>query len=307
MKNSIFEKKTSMILTALFCCLIWGSAFPSIKISFAELNLHNEFQFLFVAGLRFTLAGFGVLVFAKIKQKIKIIPSRKELPFMLLIALLQTFGAYLLHYIGMGNTTAVKASIITSLSVFLVAIFAHFMFKTDKLNWKKGIGLLCGFAGVILVNLSLLDNTTFSFTLTGEGFVALPCIFGALTVVLVRKYSGKIDVVKLNGWQLLIGGVMLIAVGYIGYPITPTFNLLSGALLFYLAAISAVAFTLWFMLLQHHNASEVEQYKFAVPLFGSVLSVIFVAGEHIGIEVLGAAVLVTIGTIIVNRQSRKKV
>lgn len=306
MKNSIFEKKSSMILVALFCCLIWGSSFPGVKISFAELNLNNEFQLLFIAGLRFTLAGLGVLVFAKAKQKTKIMPSRKELPFILLIALLQTFGAYLLHYIGMGNTTAVKASIITSLSVFLVAIFAHFMFKTDKLNWKKGIGLLCGFAGVVLVNLSLLNDTAFSFTLTGEGFVAIPCVFGAVTVVLVRKYSGKIDVVKLNGWQLLIGGVMLIAVGYIGYPVMPVFNLLSGALLFYLAAVSAVAFTLWFLLLRHHNASEIEQYKFAIPLFGSVLSVIFIAGEHIGIEVLAAVALVAVGTIIVNRQSSKK-
>ncbi len=306
MKNSIFESKSIMVITALFCCILWGSAFPGIKISYAQMDLQNEFQKVLLAGIRFTLAGGGVLIFAKFKQKIKLKPLKKEVPFILLIALL-TFGSYSLHYIGMGNTTGVKASIIISLSVFFVAIFAHFVFKTDKLNWKKAIGFLCGFAGVIVVNLSLLDHTAFSFALNGEGFIVISCFFGALTTILVRKFLGKINAIKLNGWQLTVGGAVLIIVGYAGYPKMLEFNLVSGLMLLYLSVISAVAFSLWFILLGHHNASEVEQYKFAIPVFGTLLSVIFIAGEHIGIEVLAAAVLVAIGTFIVNRQNRQLV
>ena len=304
-RHSIFEKKTVMIFAALFCCLLWGSAFPGVKISYSLLDIQNEFQAILFAGIRFTLAGFIVLVFAKAKLKIKIKPTRKELPFILLICLLQTFGMYTLYYIGIDNTTGVKASILVSSSVFVVVIAAHFVFKTDKLSWKKIIGLVLGFSGVVLVNFSLLDNSLFSFSLTGEGFIAISSLFGAATTILIRKNSGRVDPVKLNGWQLFLGGLLLSAVGFSGYPHFPAIGLGSGLLLVYLASLSAVAFTLWFILLKYHNASTLTQYKFAVPVFGSILSVIFITGENIGIEILAAILLVSLGTFIVNRQGRK--
>ena len=146
-KKSLFEKKSVMILTALLCCLLWGSAFPTIKLSYAELGELNGFQMILLAGLRFTLAGLFVLAFAKLRLKSKLVPPRREWPLLLAVALLQTFGSYVLYYIGMAHTSGVKGSIIVTLSVFLVAVFAHFMFRSDRLSWKKGIGLLKRFRG----------------------------------------------------------------------------------------------------------------------------------------------------------------
>ena len=305
-RHSLFEKKNVMVLTALFCCLIWGSAFSGIKLSYIELNINNEFQMILLAGLRFALAGFGVLIFTAIKRRGKCWPTRKEMPLILLIAVVQTFGAYTAYYIGFSHTTAVKGSILTSVSVFFVAILSHLIFKSDKLNWKKIMGLLLGFIGVILVNLTIVAGTQFAFSLSGEGLIILHALLIALSAVLVRRSSGKIDVIKLNGWQLFIGGLMMIVVGYAGHPEIIRFTWFAGALLVHLAAISAVAFSLWFLLLKYHEASTVEQYKFTVPLFGSVMSVIFIPGEHIGIEMLAAAVLVAVGIIIVNRQERAR-
>jgi len=306
-QSSIFEKKSVMILAALFCCLLWGSAFPSVKISYALLNLQNTFQTLSFAGIRFTIAGLAVLVFAKAKLKIRIKPTRSEIPFILLVSALQTFGMYMLYYIGISNTTGVKASILVTLSVFVVVIAAHFVFKTDKLSWKKIIGLVLGFTGVVLVNFSLLDSALFSFSLTGEGFIAISSLFSAATAILIRKNAGKVDAVKLNGWQLLLGGLLLMTVGLTGYPHFPAFNLVSGLLLLYLAAISAVAFTIWFVLLKHHNVSYLSQFKFAIPVFGSLLSVIFIPEEYLGLEILAAILLVALGTLIVNRRSKTNV
>ena len=199
------------------------------------------------------------------------------------------------------------ASILVSSSVFVVVIVAHFVFKTDKLSWKKIIGLVLGFTGVILVNFSLLDSSLFSFSLTGEGFIAISSLFSAATAILIRKNAGKVDAVKLNGWQLLFGGLLLGAVGFIGSPHFPVFNLASGLLLLYLAAISAVAFTVWFVLLKHHNVSYLSQFKFAIPIFGSLLSVIFIPEEHLGLEILLAILLVALGTFIVNRRSKNNI
>lgn len=301
-QHSVFEKKSVMLMTVMFCCLLWGSAFPSLKITYQLIGDMNEYQKIWLAGLRFMLAGFGILVFAKLKMRISLKPKAKEMPFILLIALLQTFGAYVFYYIGLGHTTAVKTAVLTSISAFLVAIMSHFMTKNDRLGWKKGFGLLCGFAGVVVVNVSMLAGAAFTFSLLGEGFIVLHSLLIAATMVLMRKFGGRIDVVRLSGWQFLFGGLMLCVMGFAGSPGGVQMNAGAIALLFYLAAISGIAFTLWFVLLKYHNATLLEQYKFANPLFGTALSVLFVPGEHIGIEMIAAVALVAVGMVIVNRQ-----
>ncbi|MDD5017709.1 MAG: DMT family transporter [Eubacteriales bacterium] len=306
-KHSIFQKKPVMVIAALLACVLWGSAFPSLKITYAELAVTNEFVKILLAGLRFSLAGLGVLAFAKIKQKVRLTPARSELPLIAVLAVFQISVSYAFYYVGLSYTTGVKASILSSVSVFFVAVFSHFTFKSDRLSWKKALGLLCGFAGVVMVNLTIIAGTGFSFSFAGEGLLILHAAFIAMATVLIRKYSHSVDVIRINGWQLLIGGVLLIAVGYAGNPEIPAFNTVSAILLVYTAALSAVAFTLWFVLLKYHKASAVEQYKFAVPLFGSLLSVIFVSGEHMGIEMLVAAALVAAGIIIVNRADSARI
>ncbi len=305
-KKSLFEKKGVMVLAALVCCLLWGSAFPAIKLSYAQLGDLNSWQMVLLAGLRFTLSGVLVLAFARLKLKSKLMPPRREWPLLLTVAVLQTFGSYVLYYIGMAHTSGVKGSILITLSVFLVALAAHFMFPSDRLSWKKGIGLLLGFAGVIAANITLLGEETFVFSVQGEGFILLHCVLGVVCTVLVRKYGGGTDIVRVSGAQLLIGGLMLIATGYAGAPQGVVFNAAALLLLLYMAVLSAVAFTLWFVLLKYHKASLLEQYKFAIPLFGALLSVLLVPGEHIGPEILAAVALVTAGTIIVNREGKKR-
>ncbi len=304
--HSVFEKKSVMLLTAMLCCLLWGSAFPSLKLTYQLIGDTNEFQKLWLAGLRFSIAGIAILIFARLKLKTKLMPKAKEMPFILLIALLQTFGSYVLYYIGLGHTSAVKTAILTSLSAFIVAVMSHFMTKNDRLGVKKTLGLLLGFSGVVLVNFSALSGTAFTFSLLGEGFIVLHSVLIALTMVLMRKYGRGIDVVRLSGWQFLIGGLMLGITGYAGSPGGVRMGAEAMALLVYLAAISAIAFTLWFVLLKYHNATLLEQYKFANPLIGTVLSVIFVPGEHMGTEMIAAVALVAAGIFIVNRQDAQK-
>lgn len=301
-KHSVFEKKPVMIIAALFSCLLWGSAFPCLKITYAELAIAGEFEKILLAGFRFSLAGLGVLVFAKFKFKIQLTSTRSEKPLIAVLAIFHIFVSYSFLYIGLSNTTAVKGSILMSASVFFVVLLSHFLFKSDRLNWRKAAGLLCGLVGVITANITIISGTGFSFSVIGDGFIIMHALFIAMATVVVRKFSNSINVIRVNGWQLFIGGILLTAVGYAGNPRMPAFNALSVILLIYTAVLSAIAFTLWFILLKYHKASAVEQYKFAVPLFGTLLSVIFVSGEHMGIEMLIAAVIVAIGIVIVNKQ-----
>jgi drug/metabolite transporter (DMT)-like permease len=60
---------------------------------------------------------------------------------------------YSFFYIGLSNTTGIKAAIITSSGSFFLVIISHYLFKNDKINIKKILGLLLGFTGVLLINL----------------------------------------------------------------------------------------------------------------------------------------------------------
>lgn len=155
------------------------------------------------------------------------------------------------------------------------------------------------------MNISVLSGAVFTFSMLGEGFIVLHSILVALTMVLMRKYGGKIDVVRLCGWQFFIGGLMLLMTGYAGSPGGVQMSAGVVALLFYMAFLSAVAFTLWFVLLKYHKATLLEQYRFVNPLFGMGLSVLLVPGEHIGIEMIAAVVLVSMGIVIVNRDVKQ--
>ena len=305
-KISPFQKKSVMVLTAMLCCLLWGSAFPAIKLSYAELGNLDAWQMLLLAGLRFTLAGAMVLVSARLRMKIRVIPPRREWPLLLAVAGLQTFGAYMAYYIGMSHITGVKGSILNSLSVFLVAVFAHFMTAradADRLSWRKAVGLLCGFAGVFWSTSRCSKGDVF-FRPGRRGSSWCNACW-RLATVLVRKYGGKTDIVRLSGGQLAIGGILLTIVGYAGNPQGLAFTPTAALLLVYMAALSAAAFTLWFVMLKYHKATVLEQYKFAIPLFGTLLSVLLVPGEHIGSEMIAAAALVALGVWIVNKEEKR--
>ena len=73
--EDFFQRKWVIIIIALFCAILWGSAFPTLKISYHELQISKDNipERLFLAGIRFLLASLilfcGALLF---KQKIKI-------------------------------------------------------------------------------------------------------------------------------------------------------------------------------------------------------------------------------------------
>lgn len=71
-KNNLLENKIVVFLLAIMCCLLWGSAFPSIKIGYNLFGIDSTdimSQILF-AGIRFFLAGIFTIIFGSILSAI---------------------------------------------------------------------------------------------------------------------------------------------------------------------------------------------------------------------------------------------
>lgn len=79
MKQKFFKKPLNVVLIAIFCTALWGSAAPFIKTGYALFDIasNDTASILVFAGLRFTLAGVLVIVAgSKIQNKI-LLPVKK--------------------------------------------------------------------------------------------------------------------------------------------------------------------------------------------------------------------------------------
>lgn len=213
-----------LILGCLVCCALWGSAFPCIKIGYGLFGIpaHDSASQLLFAGLRFTLAGMLVIVGMSVAQRRPLVPQAHDIKPICILSLFQTIGQYFFFYLGLSRASAMSSSIIEASANLLAILFAALAFRTEKLNTAKVLGCVLGFAGVALVNLSGADGT-FGFALDGEGFILASTVAGALSTCLIGIFSREHDGVLLAGWQFLVGGLVLTAIGLLmGGALSPT-------------------------------------------------------------------------------------
>ena len=188
-------RKTWVVcLLAMVCCALWGSAFPCIKVGYRlfQINSADTATQILFAGCRFTIAGIMVILFGSILQGRFLKAGKGDLPRIGKICLLQTVVQYFFFYVGLAHTTGVKGSIVEASNVFLAILVSSLIFHQEKLDQKKVLGCIVGFAGVVLINLSG-SNVDMSFNLTGDGFIFISAIAYALSSVLIKKYSAKSD------------------------------------------------------------------------------------------------------------------
>lgn len=306
-----FLKKTPVVWAgALICCALWGSAFPCIKLGYEYMNIdasETATQILY-AGTRFTLAGIIAVIIGSILQKKFIYPTLKAVPKVLWLSMLQTVFQYLFFYVGLAHTSGVKASIVEGVSVFVAILVAGYIFKQEKVTAKKMIGCIVGFVGVVIVNITGSGLDT-SFALNGEGFILLSTIAYAFSSVYLKKYSKTENPVMLSGYQFIIGGLIMVIFGVafggsLGISLGSGISSKGIVMLVWLAVVSAVAYSLWGILLKHNPVSKVAVFGFMNPVFGVILSAILLNEQSaLGIKAVVALLLVCIGIYIVNRKA----
>ncbi len=286
---------------ATIACLLWGSAFPTIKICYKELGIGNASSLvkLQFAGYRFLLASLFLGAYVAFKRKsFKL--SSAMFKKVLLLGILQTTLQYLFFFVGVSNTTGVKASIMVSLEAFFAIMFPHFYYDNDKLSLNKWMGLFIGFAGIIYINLAK-GSINGGFSFSGEGMMLMAAVFGAISAIYAKELSTQIDILVMTFYQMFIGSSLMIILSttFIGGNAIPL-QIEMMPLFIYLALISSVAFAIWFTLLNHNSVSKVSIYKFQVPIWGSLLSAFFISSESLSLTIIVGLISVSLGIVLVN-------
>lgn len=300
------KDRVKVILLAVLCCLLWGTAFPVLKISYGELGLASDdvFSKMVFAGLRFMLSGLMVFIYYRIRfKKAPPLHTSSIMPF-LIFGILNTTLQYFFFYTGVANTTAIKGVLLDTSKPLFVVLFAHFLYSNDRINLNKALGLILGFTGIIIVNMNKMGSggLSLNMSLYGEGYLVFASVASAAAVVYGKGLSKRFDPTVMNCYQFIFGSFILLMVGLFGTGgFHLKFNTAAALLLLYSAAVSATAFVIWYNLLKHHKATSVTIFSFLIPIFGTIISSIVLPNEVLSINVLISLVLSATGIYLVNK------
>lgn len=308
--SKVFTTPLIIVLGALLCCALWGSATPFIKMGYKvmfEGGKPNVTSTILFAGIRFAAAGFITVLLYSIARRKVLYPKRENLGKVAVIAAFQTVIQYFFFYVGLANTSGAKGTIISGSSSFFAIFISSLIFKQEKLTVKKVVACVVGFAGIIAVNLNGLD---FSMNFTGDAFVLFSAMSLAFSSVLIKIFSKSEDPVVISGYQFMLGGTVMIVVGLLAGGKIDHFDLTGAAILVYLSFLSAIAYALWGMLLKFNPVSKVTIFSFMTPVFGVLLTKLMLPEESTVklVNLLISLVLVCLGVFMLNyvKQTKKE-
>lgn len=304
--KNFFQKNINIIICCIFCTALWGSAFPCVKLGYELFNISVDdiFSKILFAGWRFFLAGIIVLLITACIQK-KFPKLKKEaIKSVVILGFIQTTLEYIFFYIGLSYASGFKGAILNPTSTFMMVILAHFFYKDDKLTFRKTLGCIVGFLGIIIVNLSGDVNSQSSFL--GEGCLIISALAFAIGSI-ISKEATKIESnpMIVTGYQLLIGGFILIVFGLIGGGKLQVTSTSAFMLFLYLALLSSIAFSLWTTLFKYNPVSKVSIFNFLTPIFGTILSALILSEDVFNLKNISALILVCFGIYIVNKPKPK--
>lgn len=218
---------------------------------------------------------------------------------MLFFAFVQSCLQYGLFFMGLSKVPGAISAIIIGAGPLFVAIMAHLTMPDDKMSWRKIFSIALGLSGIVFISLSQgeIIGGGSSFYI-GVGFLLMSNIIGSYTNIMVAKRkSWQMSPLVLTSFANFVGGSMLLILSFIFerpdikiYPAEFYFSLI------WLSIIPAVAFSLWYGMLQQPGVkvSELNMWKFIVPITGCILSWLLLPGEVPTITSVTGIIIITV-------------
>ena len=297
----LFQRPFWVSCFALTAAVVWGWAYPLIKMGFEEFAITPDMtgnKILF-AGVRFTFSGLIILAFAKAKRRSFAMRKKTDWWFMLLFALLNTTLHYSTFYIGLSFSAGARAAILNSLSVFLLVIMACIFFKSDRFTIGKVLGCVLGFAGILALNMGGAESG--HFTLLGDGMIIVNALCSAVASLLTRSLIKRVDVFVGTGYSLGLGGLLLLVPSLLAGATMPQITWWGLVILLLLIGISALSFVLYNKLISCNPVGKVAIFNSLIPVVGAVTSCLCL-GETFYWKYVIAGALATAGIYIINKQ-----
>lgn len=278
------------LLPGLFFAALWASA--SVATKFGVQSVHP----LILANVRFFIAGFGMLLVAYMVRRGPALappnptwPTRTEFKRLTVFALLNTtiyLGAFVL---ALKQVSAGIGSLSTATNPLFITLLSALWLRRMPRKTEVG-GLLLGLTGVCLATYPLLADA--HATVQGLVILLVGMVSVSAATVYYARFEWQLPTLVINGWQVLIGGVLLL-------PFTLLFADFGAAhydhrfwasVFWLIVPVSVGALQLWFFLVKQ-DPVRASLWLFLCPIFGFVYSFALL-GEPITAWTLAGTVLV---------------
>ena len=304
--DKIFGTPVFAVLLAIFCNVLWGSAFPFIKLGYRLFSIEtsNTASIFCFAGVRFMLGSFLVLLGSVLLQsRLPKFPRDKVAAECCALGLWQTTTQYAFYYIAVAMLTGAFGGILNSTQSFLGVIFAHFIYgNADRMTPAKTLGCVIGFAGVLIGTLGNHGS--------GSGWGVF-CMMAATIIFTLsgpwnKSVTKKADSFAVCFINLFVGGLALFVLGIVLGGSLHVQSALAVVVMLYLAFICGAGYVLWALLMKNNPVSRIAIFGFVNPVVNVLLSAMLNGEPLFRWKYLAALVFVCVGIWLVNKAPAKK-
>ncbi|MFC2821713.1 MAG: DMT family transporter [Sphaerochaeta sp.] len=302
-EKNFFAIRWVSVILAILCEVAWGSAFPLIKKGYSIFSIEGIASPLLFGGIRFVIAGSLLLIGSALRDKRLPRLERGKIGGVLALGTVQTGLVYFFEYVALNYCSGTNSSIVNSIQPFMLTLIACYVFKTEKMSFRKVIGMAIGFAGIIVCYLGESFGT---ITFLGEGFIIISSTMFAFGTNFAKRLTNSVDTLLATGFNLFIGGAELVTIGLLAGGRMVQGTVQGYAVLTVLALISAVCFIIWTLICKYNPISKIAPFQFVNPISGVVCSAVILGENLMQLKYLFTLFLVSIGIIITNSAEERK-
>jgi drug/metabolite transporter (DMT)-like permease len=278
---------------------IWSSSFMWIKIAVQEIGPITLVAFRALFGLLF---GMAVIFIRRVQWPRNF---RAWFP-LLLLGLTNVAIPFFLISWGEQSIDSAVASVLDATVPLFTILIAHYLLHDDKITLPKVLGLLIGFAGVVvLMSKDLFHASTNS--LLGQAAVILASAFYAVSSVYVRKTTEDTPGIIRSAVPLIsASATMWLATFLFESPVqVPQLGITWVALLWLGVFGSGLAFVMAYYLIHEIGPTRTTMVTYLFPLGGVILGVTFL-NEELTWQLLVGAILIILSLAVANWEPKRQ-
>ena len=186
--------------------------------------------------------------------------------------------------------TSSAAGIVNAMTPIMVVLVSHFWPQGEKASWAKVIGVVLGFAGIVLIARPSFDGQGQSDPIALLLTISAPVCYG-IAINLLRQMDA-LNRVSLTAWSATIGAIALFPIAFAmeGWPVIT--RLETWVSLFFIGfVLTSAAFILMFWLIPRVGGTTASTITFLAPIASVLLGVYVLAEVLFPIQFVGMAVI----------------
>lgn len=266
----------------MFYVILLYALFASV-FTIAKTGLEYS-QPLFLVGSRMFLAGIILVGYQAWIKKQTFQFNRQTWWRIIRLAAFNIYLTNAFEFWGLRYLTSFKTCFIYSLCPFLSALFCYVLFS-DKLTYKKWLGLGLGFLGFlpILISQTTAEEQAGHFLFFSWAELAVMCaaicsVYGWIVLKQLVK-ENELSPLSANGLSMLIGGIMALGHSFLveNWDPIPVTNLsvYTKCTVLLIIISNLICYNLYGYLLKRYSPTFVSFAGFTTPLFTALFGWVF--------------------------------